>query len=549
MAIQVDYDCIVVGAGAGGLIVATLLAEAGRRVLLVERGPHLSYTINGRRDHLRNQVLSTYGHIAGPDIDGHPRVLVDRDGNERQLKPHELGYQNNAAVVGGGTVVYGAQAWRFLPADFEMATRYGVPAGSSLVDWPFSYETLAPYYERAEWEIGVAGPVDAHSRWPRERGYPMPPVRRGRPGTVMQQGAEALGLATTTPPLLINTIPRDGRPACIGCGSCIGFPCPTDSKNGTHNTMLPRAVATGLCDVLPSATVVSVDTDSRGKVAGVTIVEESDGEYSTCVLTAKAVVLSAGAIETARLLLMSRSKRHPEGLGNVHGLVGRNLQGHLYPTAYGRFDDITYDPEGPGVSIATTDFNHGNDGIVGGGMLADDFIQLPISFWKAARPPGVPRWGRAAKDFMREGYRRVIAIRGPVHEIPQPNSQVTLAPHVRDKFGLPVAQLSGVVHEETLRTARYMYGKARKWLEAAGASEIWGAEPQYRLSAGQHQAGTCRMGDDPRTSVTDQWGRVWGHDNLFVADASLHPTNGGFNPVLTIMALAFRIGEHVAANI
>ncbi len=117
---------------------------------------------------------------------------------------------------------------------------------------------------------------------------------------------------------------------------------------------------------------------------------------------------------------------------------------------------------------------------------------------------------------------------------------------MKDRFGLPVARLSGAAHAETVRTASFMLGKARQWLEAAGATRIWGSEPVARLSGGQHQAGTCRMGTDPETSVTDAWGRVWGHDNLFISDGGLHPTNGGFNPVLTIMALAFRNGEHIA---
>ena len=150
---------------------------------------------------------------------------------------------------------------------------------------------------------------------------------------------------------------------------------------------------------------------------------------------------------------------------------------------------------------------------------------------------------------MRDGYRRVASIKGPVQEIPSAECRVRLDPAVRDRLGLPVARLSGVAHQETVRVARFMLAKARQWLEAAGATRVWGSEPVARLSAGQHQAGTCRMGSDPATSVTDPWGRVWGHDNLFVSDGSLHPTNGGFNPVLTIMALAFRNGEHIAKGI
>jgi choline dehydrogenase-like flavoprotein len=137
-------DAVVVGTGAAGGIVACVLAEAGRHVLLLERGPALGFEDVGR-DHLRNQRLSLYGHNAGPAIEGNPRVFVSASGREQVVRPHEPGYHNNAACVGGGTRVYGAQAWRFMPEDFRMATTYGVPEGSSLADWPITYDDLEPF--------------------------------------------------------------------------------------------------------------------------------------------------------------------------------------------------------------------------------------------------------------------------------------------------------------------------------------------------------------------------------------------------------------------
>jgi choline dehydrogenase-like flavoprotein len=209
---------------------------------------------------------------------------------------------------------------------------------------------------------------------------------------------------------------------------------------------------------------------------------------------------------------------------------------------------VVQDNEGPNVTTATCEFNHGNDGVVGGGMLADDSTLLPIVVWKRKLPPDLPRWGAAAKDFMRENYLRIADITGPVHEIPTSDARVTLDGQVRDKFGIPVAHLSGTTHPETVRTAAFMHQRAREWLRASGAVKVWGDPPTLRLSGGQHQAGTCRMGDDAQTSVTDRWGRVYGHDNLFVMDASVHVTNGGFNPVLTIMALAFRAAGHLVES-
>jgi choline dehydrogenase-like flavoprotein len=541
-----EFDAIIVGTGAAGGIVAGVLAEAGKRVLLLERGNALSFADVGR-DHLRNQRLSIYGHNAGPDLAGNPRVFVDPDGHSRIVKPHEPDYHNNAACVGGGTRVYGAQAWRFFPDDFRMASKYGVPERSSLADWPISYETLEPYYERAEWELGVAGdggPIQYQA--PRKREYPMPPVPSSPQTSALLRGAQHLGWTTSAVPLLINTQPYGGRAACIGCKYCVGFACPTDAKNGSQNTMIPRALATGNCKLHTGAIVERIDVDQRGNVTGVAYFLNSNGSVRHETAQAKVVIVSGGAIESARLLLNSRSSHHPHGLGNEHDQVGRNLQGHLYPRAYGISPTPVFDGVGPGVTIATTQFNHDNDGIIGGGMLADDFIKPPIDFWYDSLPPDLPRWGLANKHFMRDNYTRVMHVRGPVQDIPNPEGRVTVDPTVRDRWGIPVARLSGTTHSATVDAAEFMRERGNDWLRASGCEKTWSARPDLILSGRQHQAGTCRMGQDPRVSVTDEWGRVHNHDNLFVVDGSLHVTNGGFNPVLTIMALAFRSADYIA---
>ena len=540
------YDAIIIGSGAGGGITAGVLAEAGKRVLLLERGQNLSFERIGR-DHLRNQRISLYGHNAGPDIEGNPRVFVDPRGNESTVRPHEGGYNNNAATVGGGTRVYGAQAWRFMEQDFKMASIYGVPEGSSLADWPITYNDLEPYYERAEWEIGVSGSNDGNRfQAPRRKGYPMPALRPTKAHGVLKKGAEALGWSVFSTPLAINSQKRDGREACIECKYCVGFACPSDSKNGTLNTMIPRALRTGLCTLVAGAMTERIETNSSGQATGVTYLLDKNGSLTRKRAEAPIIVVSAGAVESARLLLNSSSTHHPNGIGNENDLVGRNLQGHLYPGAQAVFEEEILEGQGPGVSISLTQFNHGNAGIIGGGMLSDEFIKLPIIFWHRSLPPDIPRWGQANKDWMRHGYKRTLQIMGPVQDIPNPEGRVTIDTKVRDRFGLPVARLSGTTHGESVRTAEFMREKAIKWLEAAGAEKIWSYPQGLGLSGGQHQAGTCRMGDDPKTSVTDKWGRVHGHDNLFVIDGSLNVTNGGFNPVLTIMALAFRSADYLA---
>jgi choline dehydrogenase-like flavoprotein len=427
-----------------------------------------------------------------------------------------------------------------------MASKYGVPAGSSLADWPISYETLEPFYERAEWEIGAAGDGETiQSEIPRKRSYPLPPVPPSPQTVALQTAAQQLGWRTSPVPLLINTRSYAGRQACIECKYCVGFACPTDAKNGTQNTVIPRALATGNCDLKTSAVAEKIETDNRGIVRGVSYFVGSRHETAR----SKIVVVSAGAIETARLLLNSRSSLYPAGLGNEYDQVGRNLQGHLYPRAYGISSARVFNGIGPGVTIATIQFNHDNPGIIGGGMLADDFIKPPIDFWYDSLPPDLPRWGIENKRFMRENYTRVMHVRGPVQDIPNPEGRVTIDNTVRDKWGIPVARLSGTTHPATVVAAEFMRERGEEWLRASGCETVWSTQPGLILSGRQHQAGTCRMGNDPRSSVTDEWGRVHTHDNLFVVDGSLHVTNGGFNPVLTIMALAYRSAEYIAERI
>ncbi|REE78585.1 choline dehydrogenase-like flavoprotein [Paenibacillus taihuensis] len=541
-----QYDVVVIGAGAGGSVAAGVLAEAGLDVLVIERGSWLRYGEVGN-DHLRNHRLSKYGHNTGPSLAGNPRTILLSGNEERITAPFEGDYHNNAMTVGGGTRVYGAQAWRFHPDDFRMATRYGIPDGSSLSDWPIRYQDLEPYYERAEWEIGVSGDGNAHSgRGIKKYTYPMPALPRTREANRLAQAAEKLGWIAGPVPLLINSVERDNRQACGQCGQCVGFACPTNSKNGGHNTMLVRAISSGNCELIRDTFVERIETEGGKRATGVHLVQEIDGKRERRYVKAGHVVVAAGAIESARLLLNSANDSEPNGIGNRYGQVGRHLQGHVYAGAYGIFDEAIQEGLGPGVSIATFRFEHSSEtGIIGGGLLANEFTRLPLVHWYRALAPDAARWGFAGKETMRETYLRTSQIQGPIQEIPTSESRVRLSPTVKDRYGTPVAQLSGGVHPESLRASAMLAEQAEKWLWAAGARQVWRTKAGNGLSGGQHQSGTLRMGNDPSVSVTDPSGRVHGYDNLWVSDGSVHVTNGGVNPVLTIMALAFRTAENL----
>lgn len=536
-------NAVVIGAGAGGGVVAKELSEGGLSVVLLERGDWVSFEEHGQ-DELINQRTTVLGNAYGPD-DRHPRVVERGPGRWATVLPHEGEYGNNAACVGSGTVSYGAMAWRYMEKDFRMRSTYGALEGSTLEDWPISYAELEPFYEKAEWEIGVAGDMTANPfSPPRRRAYPMPAFAYNREGRLLEAAARRLGYHPFPIPMLRNSVPYGGRNACVHNRSCCGFACPNNAKNGTHNTAIPKALATGNCELRTNSVASEVVVDDHGRARGVRYFDAHDRpQYQTADL----VVVSGAAIETARLLLNSKSRLFPSGAGNRHDWVGRNLQGHAYAGAFGQFEDETYDDVGPGATIAINDFNHGNTGIRGGAALCNEFIRLPYSF-TGLRPPGEPRWGQAHKDYQRHFYKRCVGILAPVQEMPVFDVRVQIDPAVRDHWGIPVARLSGNRHAHDLDIGRFMAGKAEAWLKEAGAIKTWISLPGLGNRGGQHQAGTCRMGNDPTTSVTNRHGQVHNIDNLYVADGSLHVTNGGFNPALTILTLGFWVGHHIKAD-
>jgi choline dehydrogenase-like flavoprotein len=529
-------NAVVIGAGAAGGIVAKELACAGLSVVLLERG-RWNTAADCRKDDLRNQRTTVLGNAFGPEEEGNPRVWVDARGQANTALPNEGAYQNNAACVGGGTLSYGAQAWRYMPQDFRMRSTYGAPAGSSLEDWPISYDDLEPFYDKAEWEIGVSGDYSGTPfKGPRRRDLPMPPLPPGKEFGILEPAARRLGLHPFHIPMARNSIPYNGRGPCMRCRWCVGFACEVDAKNGSQNTVIPVALNTGNCELRTGCMVKEILADERGRARGVSYFDDR-GQLQE--QPADVVVVSGCAVESARLLLNSKSNLFPNGLGNRYDQVGRHFQGHHYTGAVGYFDFETYDDIGPGATIAISDYNHGTPGLCGGGMLANEFIRLPIHMVDRM-PPGTARWGLAHKQAMRQWHKQSIVIMGPTQQIPTAAGRVTVDPAAKDKWGIPVARFEGNSHPHTFEIGDKQAQRAEAWLKEAGA--IHTSQMTHKteiVSAGQHQAGTCRMGNDPHGSVVNRFCQVHDVDNLFVIDSSVHVTNGGFNPVLTIMAIAY----------
>jgi len=327
-------NAVVVGAGAGGGVVAKELAVNGLSVVLFERGgwPVYDRHINDELISQRTQVL---GSAFGPDHRKHPRVKIRPDGTKSIVIPIMGGYGHNAACVGSGTVSYGAMAWRFMPEDFKLKTTYGPVEGSTLEDWPISYDDLEPFYEKAEWEIGVAGD-DSQNPFspPRRKPQPMPPFENNMKGEVLARACRRLGLHPFPIPMLRNSVPYNGRPACIRNRTCVGYQCPVNGKNGTHNTVIPIAMKTGNCEVRTHCMVAEITTGRAGRVTGVKYFDREDRGQ---VQTADMVIVAGSATETARLLLNSTAETTitRESLGVAWSAMN-SIPFPTFSPAYGR---------------------------------------------------------------------------------------------------------------------------------------------------------------------------------------------------------------------
>ena len=408
-------NAVIVGAGAGGGVVAKELAAAGLSVVLLERGKWYS-AADCRKDDLCNQRTQVLGAKFGPDDERNPRVLVDEQGRETVVTPSDGGYSNNAACVGGGTFSYGAMAWRYMEKDFRMRSTYGAVEGSTLEDWPISYADLEPYYEKAEWEMGVSGDdsgnlvqrsapeAAAHAAASAQPGVPDSPSGRQTAGAASVRHPHAAEHGAVQRPPVMHAMPL-----------VRGFRLRSERPHRHAQYRNPRRAGHRQLRAPHGMHDQGDPAGCSGAGYGAWRTSMPDNRLQQ--QTADLVIVCGGAVESARLLLNTKHRLFPNGLGNRYDWVGRNLQSHSYSGATGLFDYDTYDDLGPGASIAICDYNHGNPGLAGGAMLANEFIRLPYQFMTQV-PPWVPRWGLEHKEFVRNAYRRTIAVMGPVQEMP-----------------------------------------------------------------------------------------------------------------------------------
>jgi len=529
-------DFAVVGSGAAGGVMARELSQAGFTVVLFEQGPYW-HANNWEHDEFKYWVLNG---ILNDPIQS-PQTFR-RDPQQKAERARDINPLFYARRVGGSSVHFTANYWRFHEIDFIERSRLGAISGTGLEDWPITYADLEPYYTKVEWEVGVSGlagasPFDP----PRSKPYPMPPMPVKSSGVLFERGARKLGLHPFPAPMAINSVPYRGRPACVHCGFCMGYGCEVMAKSSSLYTMIPEAEATGRCEVRAESYVFNLLTNAQGRATGVTYF---DGEKRQNFQKARAVVLCANGAETPRLLLNSASSRFPEGLANSSGLVGKYLMFNTGGEVGAVFEHPLNEYKSAQVTRLVHDFYDSDPkrGFYGGGGIDARIGPQPM-FWALREEQGAPRWGAEFKKRLEEFPRSLISY-GHTTSLPLANNSVSIDPDLKDAWGIPAIRVTYRDHPDDLAMARFLQDQQVAIFEAAGAQRV-GRVPIGEATLSPHLLGTCRMGNDPKQSVVDRFHRTHDVRNLFICDGSSLVTSGRGQPTMTIQALAFRAADHI----
>lgn len=558
-----ECDAVIIGSGPGGATVAEVLTAAGWSVVLLEKGRNHLIDLHAPYEPLRrfanDEIAFARRHLLGPDPQLEPRTFRRGPDDGDRLFAGDV--NNLPCTVGGGGVHADAKLPRFREEDFHLRSARGPIDGASIEDWPVQYADLEPHYVAVERSLGVAGETDTNpfAAW-RSAPFPMPPGADMPMALVSAAAAERCGLHPYRAPTGVNSIAFDGRPACADCGFCGGYGCPLHAK-GDPLAPLQRALRSGRCELRPEAHVTELVLDASGRRAtGVRYLDLTGHPDPTVreVRATRAVVLACGAFETPRLLLRN-------GLGG--NLVGRYLTYHFQTFTIGIFPESTGGERGRSVT-----------------HLHDDLMIDTPELRAAARAAGLP--------WLRGGVVEHGAGRGPIDEamtypagdahlasmadsalrrrlwvftmqgedLPQATNRVDLDPSVRDVWGLPAGRVTYAPHRHELVASEHAAPLHEAVLVEAGAEVAFSATspPQGDLDlhdassplgiapASRHVMGTARMGHGPASSVVSPEQRLWDVDNVLVCDSSVFVTSAGYNPTLTLAALAHRAATLLA---
>jgi choline dehydrogenase-like flavoprotein len=506
-----EVDLCIVGAGAGGSVLAQRLARRGWRVVIIEAGPFWHPDQDWVSDEAGSHRLYW----------NQERVIGGDD-------PIELGKNNSGRGVGGSMIHYAGYCPRFHPSDFETNSRDGVGA-----DWPISYSDLKAHYEQVERELPVAG---QDWPWGDPHRYPFSPHPIGGAAAVLWKGAIAQGVEMRVGPVGIVNGTFGNRPHCIYRGFCLQG-CKVGAKASPYVTHLPDALAHGV-EIRADCMAVRVEiNEADGRATGVIYVREGDGVERH--QRARAVAVAGYSIETPRLLLNSTSKRFPGGLGNGADQVGRYVMVQGASQSAGRFGEELRMYKAPPPEVSSEQFYETDEARgFARGFSIQTVSPQPIGWAEHVLADG--HWGRALREYMRD-YNHWTTI-GVLNELlPHPENRVTLDQDT-DPYGVPVARFDYALSDNDKANMAYSTDVIKGILHAAGAQDI------LTIHRYAHLVGGARMGSSPENSVVNSDHRVWAVPNLFVADGSVCPTQGSANPALTIMALASRLAERLGTR-
>ena len=552
------HDVVVIGSGAGGATVAHVLTGLGIRVTLLEAGPmldplaefkehrwpydydHRGAEEGGRRYFGGGKPFGFFTTTSGGwELDGEPYTVADDTDDFWWFR---------SRIVGGRTNHYGRISLRFSDYDFRPRDRDGIGW-----NWPIAYEDLAPYYDRAETFIGVVGSREGIRSAPDGVFHAPPPPKAHE--LLIQRASRRMGIPCIPNRRAVITRAINGRPACHYCGQC-GRGCVTGSNYSASQTQIFPALETGRLDVIDLAMARAITTDASGRVDGVVYIDKRTGQERR--VRCRALVLTASACESARLLLNSKTTEHPDGVGNSSGVVGRYLM-----------DTVGFDIGGTVPALEGLP-RYNSDGAGGAhlympwwGWERQEALGFPrgyhIEIGGGYGMPGIGAFGGAArragygvgiKQQARRDYGTRVAFAGRGEMIPNEHSFCEIDPDVVDRFGIPVLRFHFKWSDHERRQARHMRETFAELITLMGGEpQSPGIRDASGISIGGsiiHEVGTVRMGDDPRHSALNGFCQAHDARNLFVCDAASFVSNPDKNPTLTINALAWRASEYLA---
>ena len=558
----VKTDVVIVGVGAAGGILAAELGKAGMKVIGLERGPQLQTADFEAHDELR--------FFQRQDLRPDPKKTPVTWRPNPSATAHPIPSQNNGNQAGGGTVHYGALSWRMHVDDFRARSktieRYGaaaIPQDCSLTDWPVSYAELEPFYDKAEYELGVSGKAGNIQgkkiaggnvfEAPRSREYPLKPLIVDQSALLFEDGASKLGLHPFQSPHAIISEPYNNRPGCTYCGFCQSFGCHIGAKSSILVTKLPEAEASGNFRIITGAMCYRVNSDNSGKVTGVSYYGPDRSDNT---IEADLVIVCPFIYDNTRLMLLSKTAKFPDGLANSSGHLGRHIMAHMMVSVFVTYEDRYLNNfMGPSAQKHSIDdfnadnFDHTGLGFIRGAQISIGTPTLeggPISASLIPAPPGIPHWGAAYRDFISRYYARHGAMVGQTENLPYGDQMIDLDPHVRDMWGLQVPRMTyDWRRPNEMARVKFIQAKMEEIGRAMGAPHVWhgGLAPG---APGAHHEGGTRMGSDPKDFVVNKYGQTWDHSNLFLVGSSTFPSMGaGFNPTLTIQALAYMTADAI----